>query len=153
MNDRFSRREFLRRLTMFGTAAVLLPLISEESEAADTVYVPVGKATDFKSGGYKAVTLPNGDAIQIRRLPGRRPQFEALSAHCTHKGCLVTWAPADKQFHCPCHGGRFDADGRNVGGPPPTPLPALRTKIVRGVVMVAPRAAVYPPPRGGRLNG
>lgn len=143
MNDRISRREFLSQLTVFGTAA-LLPSLAGEAVAAPTSFVPVGKVSEFKIGAYKAVTLPSGAVIQIRRLPGRSPKFQALSAHCTHKGCLVSWMPADRQFHCPCHGGRFDADGKNVGGPPPSPLPSLPTKVVKGVVMVALPAARFP---------
>ena len=131
----FSRREFLCRLTMAGTA-MLLPGGLRSAEAAPGGFVPAGRVAEFTPGEYKAVTLPGGTAIQLRRLPGRAAKFQALSARCTHKGCLVAWATADKQFHCPCHGGRFDADGRNIGGPPPTPLPSLPTRVVKGVVLV-----------------
>lgn len=31
----------------------------------------------------------------------------ALSAACTHMGCLVQWHSADRTFHCPCHDGLF----------------------------------------------
>jgi menaquinol-cytochrome c reductase iron-sulfur subunit len=51
----------------------------------------------------------------------------ALSAVCTHLGCTVE-AEAHEAgkgggFHCPCHGSRFAADGKNVSGPAPRPLP------------------------------
>lgn len=38
-------------------------------------------------------------------------QFIAVSATCTHKGCIVNWSGADRRFHCPCHGGVFTQDG------------------------------------------
>ena len=36
----------------------------------------------------------------------------AISAGCTHLGCIVTWDEDQKIFKCPCHDGRFDADGK-----------------------------------------
>jgi cytochrome b6-f complex iron-sulfur subunit len=48
-------------------------------------------------------------------------RLRALSAVCTHLGCTVD--RAEEGFHCPCHGSRFDPDGRNVSGPAPRALP------------------------------
>jgi Rieske Fe-S protein len=47
----------------------------------------------------------------------------ALTNTCTHMQCNVHWRDDLKQFLCPCHGGLYDMDGNNVGGPPPSPLP------------------------------
>lgn len=136
MNHKLSRRVFLLRLSLFGCAAALLPFLGRETDAASRGFVPAGNVTDFPPGAFHTVTLPDGAIIQLRRLPGKTPRFQALSARCTHKGCVVDWRPAEKQFHCPCHGGRFDANGRVLGGPPPSPLPILPTKVVKGVVFV-----------------
>jgi cytochrome b6-f complex iron-sulfur subunit len=46
--------------------------------------------------------------------------FYAISSICTHLGCNVKrGAPG---FVCPCHGSRFDENGRVVHGPAPAPL-------------------------------
>ncbi|HLX56407.1 MAG TPA: Rieske 2Fe-2S domain-containing protein [Ktedonobacteraceae bacterium] len=36
----------------------------------------------------------------------------AMSATCTHKGCIVQWQNTDRKFHCPCHGGLFTEYGQ-----------------------------------------
>jgi cytochrome b6-f complex iron-sulfur subunit len=76
--------------------------------------VPVGGAHFFNFRGRPAVLLQSA--------PG---QFAAFSAVCTHLGCIVQWLPERGEFLCPCHAGRFAADGRVLGGPPPRPLETL----------------------------
>jgi menaquinol-cytochrome c reductase iron-sulfur subunit len=53
----------------------------------------------------------------------------ALSATCTHLGCQVQWEGSAERFHCPCHGGIYDASGRVLGGPPPRPLDAVEARL------------------------
>ena len=36
----------------------------------------------------------------------------AVSAACTHMGCIVQWQDADRKYHCPCHGGLFTEYGK-----------------------------------------
>jgi Rieske Fe-S protein len=70
--------------------------------------------------------------------PGQE-QIIALSAACTHMGCIVQWQNNDHKFHCPCHGGMFEADGS--ADPVSSklylrPLPQLETKIEQGNIYV-----------------
>lgn len=53
----------------------------------------------------------------------------ALSAVCTHLGCLINWHRTKSRFLCPCHGGQYDIQGNVVTGPPPAPLNRLPLKI------------------------
>jgi glycine/D-amino acid oxidase-like deaminating enzyme/nitrite reductase/ring-hydroxylating ferredoxin subunit len=45
-------------------------------------------------------------------------KVQVLSSVCTHAGCIVNFNPAEKSWDCPCHGGRFDLNGKVISGPP-----------------------------------
>lgn len=47
----------------------------------------------------------------------------AVSARCTHLGCLVAFNEAETAWECPCHGSRFGVDGAVLQGPALRPLP------------------------------
>jgi glycine/D-amino acid oxidase-like deaminating enzyme/nitrite reductase/ring-hydroxylating ferredoxin subunit len=53
-----------------------------------------------------------------------RGELHAVSARCTHLGCIVGWNAADEAWECPCHGSRFAADGTLVQGPATADLQA-----------------------------
>ena len=64
-----------------------------------------------------------GRTVQGKTILVQAPEgLIALSPSCTHFGCFVVWQEDSKEFHCPCHGGRYDMTGRNIDGPPPGPL-------------------------------
>jgi len=62
-----------------------------------------------------------GDSVFAAAPSGK----EAISLSCTHQGCTVQ-KQNDGQFHCPCHGAVFDAEGRVVSGPAQRDLPRFK---------------------------
>ena len=67
----------------------------------------------------------------------------AISAGCTHLGCIVTWNEDENIFQCPCHDGRYDADGKVVAGPPPAPLKRHKTKVEDEKIYVSTETVRY----------
>ena len=63
-----------------------------------------------------------GDAVVHRLDDGR---VQAWSARCTHLGCRLDRV-IDGAVVCPCHGSRFDDQGRVLNGPAVRPLQALQ---------------------------
>lgn len=67
----------------------------------------------------------SGSAIVHRRADGT---LQAWAARCTHLGCRLDRI-VDGVVVCPCHGSRFDAEGRVLAGPATRPLQPLRVTI------------------------
>lgn len=58
------------------------------------------------------------------------------SAVCPHMGCLVRWNSAERTWDCPCHGSRFELDGKLKTGPAETDLtPIAPSAIETGVAI------------------
>lgn len=83
---------------------------------------------EIEVNSSKKVRFAGGTYLVVRTETG----VYALSAVCTHLGCLVNWEPEAKQIICPCHAARFDLNGNVVGGPAPKPLQQIKATIVNG---------------------
>jgi Rieske Fe-S protein len=57
------------------------------------------------------------DGKQVAAARDDDGTLHAVSARCTHLGCLVTWNDAERSWDCPCHGSRFAPDGTVLEGP------------------------------------
>lgn len=63
----------------------------------------------------------------IRKFAVSRDEYgelHALSAKCTHLGCVVHWNSAEQSWDCPCHGSRFSTTGEVLHGPAAVALEA-----------------------------
>ena len=51
--------------------------------------------------------------------------IHALDPTCTHAKCIVNWNSEEKSWDCPCHGARYDIDGKVLNGPADKGLPQI----------------------------
>jgi 3-phenylpropionate/trans-cinnamate dioxygenase ferredoxin reductase subunit len=82
------------------------PLHTTADEETPLSEIPTGEAR---------VLQVDGDTLAVHR--DERGSLHAVSAVCTHLGCLVEWNSAEQTLDCPCHGSRFELDGRVIQGP------------------------------------
>jgi len=66
-----------------------------------------------------------GDVVAYRHGDGR---VQAWAARCTHLGCRLDRV-IDGAVVCPCHGSRFDEQGRVLTGPAAKPLQPLQVHV------------------------
>jgi Rieske Fe-S protein len=76
-------------------------------------------STPLRPGEGRVVSA-RGRQVAVSRDEDDR--LHAVSARCTHLGCIVAWNPAERSWDCPCHGSRFARDGRVLMGPAVRPL-------------------------------
>ncbi|MBI2884427.1 MAG: Rieske 2Fe-2S domain-containing protein, partial [Candidatus Methylomirabilis oxyfera] len=55
--------------------------------------------------------------------------LRAFSAVCTHLQCTVQYREDRQDIWCACHNGVYDLNGKNISGPPPRPLEALKLNV------------------------
>ncbi|MEV1129395.1 Rieske (2Fe-2S) protein [Agromyces sp. NPDC049794] len=78
----------------------------------------IAALADVPVGGSIATTV-NGQALLVAQPT--EGQVVAFSAICTHQQCIV--AAKGDEFHCPCHGSKFEAaTGEVIQGPALEPL-------------------------------
>ncbi|WP_395366052.1 FAD-dependent oxidoreductase [Streptomyces sp. YH02] len=70
--------------------------------------------------GEGTVVRAGGSPCAVHRDDHGR--LHAVSAVCTHLGCLVAFNNAERTWECPCHGSRFGIDGEILQGPALSPL-------------------------------
>ncbi|MGB8211926.1 MAG: Rieske (2Fe-2S) protein [Anaerolineales bacterium] len=122
-----SRRDFLKWMRnallalsgLLGLAGLARFLGYQSQPPAPTEF-DLGPATGYALGSR--TLLPDVPALLTRSDQG----FTALSLVCPHLGCTVASQPDG--FTCPCHGSRFDLQGRLVHGPAAQSLAVLRVE-------------------------
>ncbi|NIM61081.1 MAG: Rieske 2Fe-2S domain-containing protein [Acidobacteria bacterium] len=103
--------------------------------------------TRFTAGAINAfalgsVLLNEAHSVYVMRL---QEGFRALSAVCTHLGCITRYRPDERIIACPCHGSRFALDGEVLAGPAPRSLPLFEMDVSsRGEVMIDTAVEVPP---------
>lgn len=121
---RYPRRKFVRNMLLGAVG-----LVGIQSAGGALAY-----AWPLKTGAFGTripvpeSSIPAIDAPPFRNQAGKfylmntEEGLLALYWKCPHLGCVVPWAEAEDQFHCPCHSSLYNRYGEVTGGPAPRPM-------------------------------
>ena len=139
------RRRFVRvGATSLGVAGLGACVFGFRYLSPNVLYEPspivsVGRPERYTIG---SVTLdPRFGILVVRDQEG----FYALSAVCTHLGCLTIWKADAGVIACPCHGSTFRRDGTTIAGPAPAPLPWLKIWLGDDGYLIVDRSTTLSP--------
>ncbi len=114
-----TRRIWIRRFIL-GSATALTGPEWSATLLAEVSY-PSEAAIRVKPGDYPALLAPGG-SVQLQFNELRKPftltrvaadRFVTLDSVCKHAGCTVgRFISANGHMRCPCHGSRYDIEGR-----------------------------------------
>jgi cytochrome b6-f complex iron-sulfur subunit len=134
-----NRREF-NLLILAGAAGSLVPGCSSPYDGS--VSLTNGQAvlsfTQFPElasvGGAAVVAVQQSFPIVVVRTT--QTEVVALSATCTHQGCIMSFETSRQEVHCPCHNADFDLSGAIRRGPPRVPIPTYQAMVGSDAVVV-----------------
>ena len=138
-----TRRDFFNEiaggaLTIAGIGAVV---VTVKYASPNVLFEP---PTTFRAGSpddypVNSVTYLQDQQVYIVRTD---KGMWALSAVCTHLGCITEWKPESNQVACPCHGSKFSRTGNVEAGPAPRPLPHFAVTVGEDGVLVVDKLDV-----------
>lgn len=137
--ENHNRRRFLEiclgGVAVVSASAVAYPVLRylsplPDRNEASKITIP---ENEIREGDAKFFQYAGSAAVLVKTKGG---DLIALSAVCTHLGCIVQWQKERQEFLCPCHAGHYTAEGEVITGPPPKPLQRLTVTVANGTVTV-----------------
>lgn len=137
----FERRGFLHKIvggvgavvavsTLYPIVKFIIPPVKEMKSVNE---LNVGKASEVADGKGKIYQF-NEDKVIVVNKGGA---LTAVSAVCTHLGCLVRWEDADNNYFCPCHGAKYKLNGEIISGPQPLPLKQYKARVEGDSIIIS----------------
>lgn len=139
-----SKRDFLKYFLGGGIlawlGAVFYPVLAylkpPKEGDVEVTSVKAGKLSEIEKESGTIVRFGNKPVLMVRTAEG---DVHAFSATCTHLDCTVQFRKDMGVIWCACHNGKYDLNGRVVGGPPPRPLDEYRVIIQADEVIISSR--------------
>lgn len=80
------------------------------------------RLTKFDTSSFSELSPDEGKLVEIddKKIAAYRDEdgtVHAVSAICSHLGCIVSWNSGEKSWDCACHGSRFSYEGQILHGP------------------------------------
>ncbi len=119
-----SRRDFFNEVALgaLGIAGLGAAVVTYRYLSPNVLFEP---SMSFRAGSPDLFPLNSVTYVQDQQVYIVRTTegFYAVSAVCTHLGCITQWKPEAEMIACPCHGSKFRAEGTKIEGPAPRSLP------------------------------
>jgi len=114
--DNKYKRVFDPRRLMFSGSKTFLKdtAIITKSLLAEHLSIPHDKLKDIQKG--KAGVI-NYDGQRVGVYRDMQDNYFFVSTKCPHLGCSLEWNPNELTWDCPCHGSRFDYQGKLINNP------------------------------------
>ncbi|MBM6860177.1 FAD-dependent oxidoreductase, partial [Clostridium saudiense] len=81
---------------------------------AQKISIPSSTIEHIKNG-HAGIVEYNGEKVGVYK--NNEGKEFIVSTKCPHLGCQLHWNADELTWDCPCHGSRFDYEGRLIGGP------------------------------------
>jgi cytochrome b6-f complex iron-sulfur subunit len=118
-----NRRDFLNEIvaSAFGIAAVGSLVVTYQYLSPNALFEP---PLTFRAGAPDLYPMGSVTYIADQEvyIVHTEDGFYAVSAICTHLGCITKWNAEANTIACPCHGSKFQPNGTKIEGPAPGPL-------------------------------
>lgn len=107
-------------------------------ENADVVAQFIGKRFAYEEVQQLAALakgearLADWEGKKVALYKDENGKVHALNPVCPHAKCVVGWNSAEKTWDCPCHGGRYAANGALLTGPARRGLEQIITEHIQG---------------------
>lgn len=89
--------------TAMASAEILSDMLQGREDPRDGIFSPSRSI-------LRSQLLVNAAGSALHLLKPTRPR-------CPHMGCALKWNAEQRVWECPCHGSRFDHDGKLLDGP------------------------------------
>ena len=139
------RRNFLNEITTaaLGLTAAGAGVVTIKYLSPNVLFEPPESFRIGLPDNYpmNSVTYFPDQEVYIVRMPGG---FHAISAICTHLGCITQWKADLNVITCPCHGSQFNNDGTVAHGPAPRPLPHFAIRLMPDGGLLVDKLEIVP---------
>ena len=94
------------------TAMIAAMILRDELCGIENPYAKLfsPQRVNFRAGMRNFLTDVGVSVKGLSKGMIRRPR-------CPHMGCELVWNPDERSWDCPCHGSRFDEDGKLLDNP------------------------------------
>lgn len=141
-----TRREFLNDVTLaaLGIAGLGSLAVTYQYFLPNVLFEP---SPIFRAGNpdlfpLNSVTFIQDQLVYIVRTDDG---MYAVSAVCTHLGCITAYKPDLNVIACPCHGSVFKTNGIVIDGPAPRPLPHFSISLAADGELVVDKLQIIGP--------